>query len=90
MRIVGYEVRGDISLEMEILLERGKASKIITEGDCSCTMIWFEGKPGPAMRAFRDEMVALLSAPRVASGTEKMDRLIRKYARTRARRESAR
>lgn len=78
----------DVSLEMEILLERGKLDQIVTEGDCSSGMIWFEGRPGPAMRALREEMFALSKSRPALPGTPESARLVQKFGRIRAARQA--
>ncbi len=80
-RIVFYEMRCDVSLEMEILLEEGKLAGTITEGDCSSSMIWFEGRPGPEMREFRSKMESVSRSERVPPGSPGIGRLIRKFGR---------
>ncbi len=87
-RTISYEMECDVSLEMEILLERGKLDQVVTDGDCSSGKIWFEGLPGRLMRAFREEMIALSKVKPVPGGTPESARLVRKFSRIRAARQA--
>lgn len=88
VRVVSYRLECEVSLEMEILLERGKLSGTIAEGDCGPGMIWFEGRPGPEMRAFRTAMAVLSKSKSVPAGSPGIQRLIRKFVRVQTARQS--
>jgi len=88
VRVVGYRIECEVSLEMEILLEKGKLAGTVTEGDCGSDMIWFEGKPGPEMRAFKTSMMVLSKSKAVPAGSPGIQRLIRKFVRVQTERRS--
>lgn len=88
VRVVSYRIECDVSLEMEILLEKGKLAGTVTEGDCSSGMIWFEGRPGPGMRVFRTAMATLSKSGAAPAGSSGIQRLIRKFDRIRSKRWS--
>jgi len=63
-RVTGFSVEGPFDeTAMEKLLEAAKVRGVVTEYDtgrgAGC---WFNGPPGPALRALRDEAVKLAAA----------------------------
>jgi hypothetical protein len=88
IRVVGYRIECEVSLEMEILLERGKLAGTVTEGDCGSDMIWFEGRPGPELRAFRTAMAVLSKSKPLPAGSPGIERLVRKFVRVQSARRS--
>lgn len=68
MRIIGYRFEGRFRDEraVERTLQRAIASGVVVEGDLTVSMdlwmsvVWFNGKPGKALRAVRNEMRALV------------------------------
>ena len=67
-RIVGYKFEGRFrdAGAVERLLVRSISSGVVTEGDLTVSvdpwlsLVWFNGKPGKALRAVRDQMSALV------------------------------
>lgn len=61
-RIVGYEAEGEFSERaMERLLEAAKLRGEVLQYDAGRgTFVWFNGTPGPKLRAIRKAVLALV------------------------------
>jgi hypothetical protein len=60
-RVVGYTIWGPFSKDPVPVLERALANDVITQfDDGRLDAVWFNGPPGKALRALRDEIQAMV------------------------------
>lgn len=85
-RIIGYRFEGRFRDEraVERVLQRAIESGVAVEGDLTVSMdpwmsvVWFNGKPGKALRAVRNEMRALVTPADRPTEGEARERLTRR------------
>lgn len=69
-RSTGYRYEGEFDESaVEHVLKRAVTAKVVTEFDTGRgeqgSLVWFNGYPGRALRAVRDEVRSLMRNPRV-------------------------